>query len=86
MKPKYKIGTFVQYTNKTADSETGIIEAQVIHENKVNYLMVDADDQIAENDIINAYRPIVARKPKAAKKTAAVKKTVAAKPAAHVNQ
>ena len=86
MKPRYKIGTFVEFT-RDGSPETGVIEAQVILSENVRYQMKDQDLNldVSENDIITAYRPIVARKAKAVKKVAASKKGAPAK-SVHVAQ
>ena len=70
MKARYKLGTFISFKNNSAQ-DTGVIDSIITRASGFSYTTESfPDTQIVENDVINAYRPVVAR---AAKKSVAKK-------------
>lgn len=80
---KYKLGTLIQ-VDTGSGTEHGTVDAILTHKEGYAYRMEGKEDEfVKEEDITNAFRPVVARKAptkKAApKKAAAAKKPVAQK-------
>ncbi len=74
MRPRYKIGQFIQTVeSEESASATGIIEAVVIRAEGVSYQISTSQDEVNEGDVAAVFRPVTPRKPKALAKSGSKK-------------
>jgi len=84
LKPKYKRGTLVETSGGEGANLFGIITAQILGNTSVGYFLNGLQNEVGEDEIVAAYRPLSVRRarrttPTTAKATApATKKAKAA--------
>jgi hypothetical protein len=82
MKAKYKLDQFIKFNN-SATASYGAITGVIKRNEGFSYEVESHEGEVAEKDVISAFRAVASRKPQAKKqvaKKAAQKKPVASAP------